>query len=287
MVKDSNQVASLGCTIIECLDVDAHHYRALAPTSHINSSWLQAVAAKYIALRTECKGPLAPVVVDGITVFDVQQVRSAIRRGAIPKRRSGSNFDVVRSDFGETLAYILLEMFYGSSLGYQSVRDRELTNSTGRGIDVLAIEWKEKLTLVIGEVKVSNDKASPPQVVDTSDDCLRNQHLGHLSDRATTAKKITNSSRNITDAKLRSLFIFAAELLEEGQWNELDIITYSLLVRPRNRYISTDFGSFYTTPSDYVPSNIRFVVFCIPDEVEPIIQEWYAIVEKLNGSDSV
>jgi hypothetical protein len=88
---------------------------------------------------------------DGLT-FGKQAIENRLRQAAIPPR-GGGNFAVPRSDFGETVAYCLLEERFGTRFGYKSIRDRELPRLPGRGIDAIGIEYTENgpLRLVLGE----------------------------------------------------------------------------------------------------------------------------------------
>jgi hypothetical protein len=172
--------------VVDTSEIDDHRFSALEFEN--DSNWMETVATEYVRLRTECVSPIHDISLDGIQVLDVATIKQYPQKATIPPR-SGGNFDVTRSDFGETLCYIILEQQYSTMLGYKSVRDRELINLPGRGIDAIGIENDGKLTLVLGEVKVSNASASPPQVVDASDDSLRNQHLGHLNELNITTKK--------------------------------------------------------------------------------------------------
>jgi len=63
-------------------------------------------------------------------VIDDKGVLARLKGACVPFRRE-DNFDVVRSDFGETLAYALLEQTDGTAIGYKSVRDRETHTITG------------------------------------------------------------------------------------------------------------------------------------------------------------
>lgn len=269
-------------TKIETLDASSHHYRAFAPVE--GADWFGASAAEYVRLRTQCKMPVEPVSVDGITVLDVSKINERLKKTTVPPRRTfttkrAMNFDVIRSDFGETLCYMLLEQEYQTRFGYQSVCDRELIQLPGRGIDAVGIEEGSPLTLVLGETKVSDEKTSPPKVVDTNDDSLKVQHTDHLSNPTVTAGKIWNLARHVIEINLRNLYFLAAFYLEEQSWEKLQIIACSVLVRPRQKYKQSDYGSFRKTPSDYTPANIRFLVICVPGDVEPVLADWYKRVQ--------
>src|SRR5690606_16668023 len=132
-------------------------------------SWLTQLAEEYQNLRVETDHHMEEISVDGIAVVDPSSILRRIRAATIPTRpEEPTNFDVVRSDFGETLCYIVLEDGHRTIFGYKSVRDRELTQLPGRGIDAIGIEENADgtLTLVMAEVKVSDDVNSPPGVVD-------------------------------------------------------------------------------------------------------------------------
>src|SRR5207237_641083 len=77
-------------------------------------------------------------------------------------------------DFAETISYCLLADVFKTRFGYKSLRDRELVQLTGRGIDAIGIEVEENgdIRLVLGETKLSDEAKSPPAVVDKGDDCL-------------------------------------------------------------------------------------------------------------------
>lgn len=273
-------------TLIESLDVSPHEYRAYAVSE--NADWQTSSAAEYIKLRTECSVPLEDVSVDGITVMDVEGIRQRLKNATVPKRRTFKtkremNLDVIRSDLGETLSFMLLDEMYATKFGYKSVRDRELIQLPGRGIDAVGIESGNPLTLVLGETKVSNED-SPPQVVDYTDDSLKAQHMKHLKDTKTTAGKIWNLSRHILDVELRNLYFLAAIYLEEQRWDQLRIVACCVLVRPRDKYQKSDYGSFRAKPANFAPADIRFLIVCLPSDIDTSITDWYESVQLQQSS---
>jgi hypothetical protein len=266
------------CTVEERHDSGGHEYRVLGPD--VSADWLKETAEEYVRLRTECETPLSEISVEGIGVVSTEDLKKRLKKATIPYRRA-DNFDVVRSDFGEVLSYLVLERHYGVRLGYKSVRDRELAQSPGRGIDALGIEVGDRLTLVLGETKVSDEKTSPPQVVDKSKDCLSRQHVGHLTDGEGTAKKLWDVARRVADLDLRTLYMKAAILFEDGRFDKLRIIGCCTLVRPKERYTAEDFGSFKKNPKKYEPAQIRFLVIRLAEGIEDVVAKWYQIVQQL------
>jgi hypothetical protein len=268
----------LACKIHAILDAGGHEYRVLTPDEA--TDWLREIAKEYVHLRTCCVVPLRDISLDGIGVVSTAALQKRLQKATIPIRRA-DNFDVVRSDFGEVICYMLLEQDYGVKLGYKSVRDRETINCPGRGIDAVGFEDGEILTVVLGETKVSDAVATPPEVVDKSDDSLSKQHVAHLTERDQTAAKLWETARHVTDPELRDQYIRAAILLEEGRLDKLRITGCCALVRSIEKYQAGDFGSFRKKPKKYQPEQLRFLIVCTPEGIETIIGKWYEIVKEL------
>lgn len=259
-----------------------HSYTVLEPDS--DTDWQTALANEYVRLRTACAVPLEPVTVEGIGVFDTANIQRHLQRSTIPFYKPG-NFNVVRSDFGEVAGYMLLAQLHQTKLGYMGVCHRETIQLPGRGIDIIGIEHDptdgSPLTLVLGEVKVSDSSASPPAVVDAGKDCMRVQHLEHTGNVGATRAKLWNQSRQIPDLALRNLFFAAALILDEVGWKGLRLVSCCVLVRPRDVYTSADFGSFRKNPTDFAPAGIRFLVLCVPGNIDGVVQSWFNSITAL------
>jgi hypothetical protein len=264
------------CAIDENLDDSGHEFRILKLDESVD--WMKELALEYVKLRTACRAPPRSISVEGIGVVSTEAIMKRLQAATMPVRRA-DNFDVVRSDFGEVLCYAILEREYGVRFGYKSVRDREIIDSPGRGIDAIGIEDGPMLTIVLGETKVSDDKKSPPAVVDVNDDGLAKQHKAHLKENATTARKLWNTSRHVEDADLRDLYFAAAMLVEEGRFDKLKIVGCSFLVRSKEVCTHKDFGSFKNKPVDYSPAHIRFLIVRLPEAVEAIVGRWHDLVK--------
>ena len=263
-------------TAIEHRTNDGHEYICLEPRAA--PEWLEKIAEVYVQLRSDSPTPVSPEIFDGVGVVNLDRIRARLQRATLPTR-IGGNLDIVRSDFGEVSSYIALEDLFSTNLGYKSVRDRETIQLTGRGIDAIGVEVEESLpyiTLVLSETKVSDENASPPQVVDTATDSLRNQHLGHLESIETCAKKVWDVARKAVDEEVRVFMLLAALRFEMGQWDKLKLVCCCFLVRPNALYTESDFGTFRTSPNDYVPASVRFMILRTPGRIEPTIDMFYS-----------
>ena len=269
-------------TAVERWTDTSHQYLCLEPRTPID--WLEKLAEAYVQLRSDSPTPISPEVFDGIGVVDITAIQSRLRQSTLPTR-IGGNLDVVRSDFGEVSSYIALERLFSTMLGYKSVRDRETIQFTGRGIDAVGIEGEDVLsliTLVLVETKVSDEAASPPQVVDTGADCLRRQHLAHISSSETCAK-VWDIARKAFDKDVRAKMLVAAQRFEMQQWEKLKLVCCCFLVRPSGLFSIADFGTFRTAPSDFSPASIRFMILRTPDRIEQTISTFYTRARELVG----
>jgi hypothetical protein len=266
-------------------DIEPHHFRVYEAISTDDEDWLKPLAEEYVRILTRGDTLLKNVENSADTGMDMSRIAHYLRQASIPNYQPG-NFNVVRSDFGELLCYMLLERDYGTLFGEKSISARELRDRPGRGIDAIGVEENDLLTLVLCEVKVSDDRSSPPSVVDQGNECLSRQHSGHLTNLYTkTKEKVWRAVRGARDVKTVTLLSTAAVYLEENILTGLRVIVCCVLVRPKEKYKRTDFGSFRSNPDQYSPAHIRFLIACIPDDVDAIIRKWHDIVEKTEVSD--
>lgn len=267
-------------------DVAPHTYRVNEPEDL--PTWINAVAAEYVALRTECAVSItAPLEVAGVGVVSIESIQRRLRKACVPKPDTDrKQFSVTRSDLSEVAAYMTLEKDYGTEIGYKITRDRELVSLPGRGIDAIGIEKSNKLIVVLTEVKFSDEDSAPkpPAVVDKKRDSMRNQHRGHLKEREETISKLFECARKTKDEDLRNQYLAAAFYLEEERLDLMELVSCCVLVRPKERHSDGDFGSFYKTPTDYAPANVRFIVIALPENIDNVMEAWADKVEEMRAS---
>lgn len=264
---------------IDRIENDDNCWCAVAPAE--GEDWVDYLAKRYRELRTESVVRINDIVLDGVTFLSKDAIQKHLTNALVPQKGSGI-FRVERSDFGETISYCFLEDQYGTRFGYKSIRDRELIQFTGRGIDAIGVEChdQEPICLVLGETKTSAEHRSPPQVVDSAQDSLRAQHMRHLSDQDDTLGKVWNAARHARDKETQQLLFTAALYLQDERWDKLRIVAFSCLVRPHSLYETTDYGSFRKKPTDFYPGKIRFAAFCVPsDDIETLIDGWLEIAQ--------
>ncbi|MBA2283934.1 MAG: hypothetical protein H0W02_00475 [Ktedonobacteraceae bacterium] len=152
--------------LIDTFDFDRHHFRVYEPGDSSNSDWLSPLAQEYIKLLTHRETALRKIVVNQNDLqMDVSHIQKYLRKASIPRYKAG-NFNVVRSDFGELLCYMLLERDYGTSFGAKSICHRELRDLPGRGIDAIGVECDSNglLTADFGSFRKTPGKYDPATI---------------------------------------------------------------------------------------------------------------------------
>lgn len=274
---------SWGNVLVTDSSVAPHHYSVREPNDL--EAWLEVLAAEYVRLRSAFKSGLPELLeFPGVGAFSAAEIQARVVKATVPKADyKKGNFSVLRSDLSEVAAYLILENVFGTEIAFKLVRDRELKKLPGRGIDAIGIESDEKLALVLTEVKFSNEKCAEgkaPQVVDTSADCMRTQHRGHLSDLDRTIEKLYDCARRCTNDSERDKLLAAALYLEQKAWDKVEIISCCVLVRPKCRQTNADFGTFRNSPLDYSPSRVRFLIWKLPGDMESILEAWSQAVDQ-------
>lgn len=271
---------------VKVLDDGVHRYRIIEPN---HADWLRGLADLYRELRTATRVPLSEIDLSGLD-FDTKDLSIALVETQLPKRFSGhpkvKTMAVERSDIGELVMALVGEVDHGYGYGYRSVRDRELVTLPGRGIDQIGVrELIDEVTsdrsyvLSLGEAKVSADKKSPPGVVDAGKDCLRDQHLFHLSETELTRAKVISAARQTSDIDLARHLHIAAMLLKNGS-DKLTIRSTSMLVR-NSSHQEADFGSFRSAADDYQPGHIDFTILVLDvEDIELLVDEFLSLARQ-------
>jgi hypothetical protein len=243
-----------------------------------DKDWIERVAEAYRELRTEQRLPdpspeMLPAL-NGVDVLDPARIQKLLIESQIAKRRGG-NFDVLRSDLAEVLMGIIGADLGGYSYGYRSIRDRESAAQPGRGIDQIGIRLADKtLHLMVGEAKLSNERRTPPKVVDDNDDSLSKTHRKKMQNRAELSERIDQAFRFCTDPETAALFA-AARMVLEAEHDCLVLHLTSVMVRPKSLASSTDFGSYADTPDQFSPGVVEFyIVAAEADDIEALVDQF-------------
>lgn len=283
---DANRLRKADFSEVASETLEEHVYRTYLIARE--PDLLDRLALEYVHLRSALRVPLSNVLIDGIEIVNEAELQRLLVRATTPARRPGP-LDIARADFGELLAYIALREMFGTRFGWLPLRDREVASQPARGMDLVGIEDDPNtplITVIMHETKVSEDTASPPQVVDSGDDCLRAQHLAYIGDSELAARHILDAARRAEDEDVRDRLLLAGLYVQSDRRDRLRLIASSSLVRSLSVYRPSDYGSFRSTPQRYLPLPIRFLIICTADAVSAVVTAWYERV-RLRGEERV
>ncbi len=247
----------------------------------LNTTNLNSLAEEYSDLRV---GPLPSRLLnfEGIDIVDISEVQTLLASRTIPERQQG-NFDIIRSDMGETLGYVLLESNYNTLIGYKGVRERELVDRPGRGFDIIGVEDGQKLKLLFGEVKVSDEDRETPQVVDSSSDSISKTLKKHMQNHEETVKKTWDVARKTRDPVEQQRLLEAALYFDYKKWDKLEVVCCAVLVRSSRKYQEENFGELKQRPELVTPGNVRFLIVCFDCELYELVNQFYHSLQELRG----
>src|SRR5437764_5043042 len=87
-------------------DLEPHHFRVYEAISDGSEDWLRHLAEEYIRILSHRETSLKRIKISNDTGMDMSRLEQYIIKASVPKYEEG-NFNVVRSDFGELLCYML------------------------------------------------------------------------------------------------------------------------------------------------------------------------------------
>lgn len=195
--------------------------------------------------------------------------------------------DIYRSDLGE----MLLTYYFESKLPqderfiipYRNITNRELAAQPGRGLDAIGYrEDNDRISLLIGEGKVSHQKQNPPAVVDYTKDSIYNTQIKFKNNKDLLINRLSDFCRNLTDDAAEKMGLVLL-LLEFGRESEFDLVFGCALLRDVSCVkINEDYGKFYTQQTDFDPHNITFCVMNLDKNISETIELFYEKVQELS-----
>ncbi|MFI7309008.1 Hachiman antiphage defense system protein HamA [Streptomyces hygroscopicus] len=213
-----------------------------------------------------------------ITEDDIQLALTEERDALLPATWSGDrgkHFDVQRSEFGEILAAEALKQIFGTAIPASRIRHKEIPDQQTRGADVIGLENERQkvVTLVLGEVKGSQDRKAPPGVVSGMEKKL----LELVGSRRALLQELC-WLRDYSDEEFAGVCsrIHASFVLRR---DHLEFVLAPLLVRTANTHHEDDPGRFKTDPEDF-GHPIRWISIVIEGDLFEIAQDIYRIARE-------
>jgi hypothetical protein len=219
---------------------------------------------------------LTAAMSDAGGVADGVAIEEAITRtlaAAIPEPGAHPipQLDVARNELAEALAHIAFRSVHGTVIPAPRIRHKEVPDQPSRGRDLLGLE-EAPLLAVIGEVKASDEEASPPGVVGSGSTSLRGQFLSFFAAEDALLGEL-NWALKHGGPEHQSLI---AQAIVAHVGGSLPLCAAPVLVRPANVRGADDFGTFKDDPEQFAPAQIRFSVLAVDgalDELARVVYE--------------
>jgi hypothetical protein len=152
--------------------------------------------------------------------FNTEGLKQAVQKLSISQERNTAQAfrDIYRSDLGE----LLMTHFFEDGIHHfmpnenafiiplKNLQDREREDMPGRGVDAIGYKNSEtgKITLLLGEAKVSDEGRNPPQVVHSSDDSIYKTQKKFKDDSEELARRLLKYTQKLEGADKEKLFKF-------------------------------------------------------------------------------
>lgn len=226
--------------------------------------------------------------------FDSTQLKKIITKNSVAvdiKREAGGVHktvltDIYRSDLGELLLTYYFEDKLPAAekfiIPQKNITNRELAGQPGRGLDAIGYRIdNERISLLIGEGKVSHQLKNPPDVVDYNKDSIFNTQTKFKNNKALLVNRLSDYSRGLTAEAAEKIGLVLL-LLDFGKESEFDLVFGCALVRDVSCVkINEDYGKFYTQQTDFDPHHITFCIMSLDKNVADTINLFYDKVQEL------
>lgn len=218
--------------------------------------------------------------------FSTEQLKQIIKENTIPIRNAIRPMnDIYRSDLGEM---ILTSYFdkenedFGDSfiIPLKNIWDREHNDLPGRGIDVTGYKFNnDKIEILIGEAKVSEEKKNPPQA---SQEIFLEQKK-YTENKEYFKRRISNYSKKLTPEHAKN-FMLVLVALECEVEDVYDVLYGCCLVRDSSCFNDADYGNMKTKCNNFDPNRIHFLIPTFDKSIKDTIDLFYKkVTEKVNG----
>jgi hypothetical protein len=263
----------------------------------VSDAFLLKFSEMYIKQRSETKFSYDAIdesVLFQKHGFDSTLLKPIITKNSVAKdikREAGETHkyvinDIYRSDLGELLLTYYFENKVPEDerfiIPHKNITNRELAAQPGRGLDAVGYRVKDdRVSLMIGEAKVSHQIKNPPDVVDYNEDSIYKTQLKFKENKELLINRLSDYCRNLTEEAAEKIGLVLL-LLQFGRETEFDMVFGCALLRDVNCVkINEDFGKFYTQQTDFDPHQVTFCIMNLDTKIGDTIDSFYKKVQEL------
>lgn len=275
-------------TVVSDATVEGHRYVHVIPADAatfatelaplIRTHYFDEEAARARLLRSARELALFSGESFEIDQKDVDAALTEELNALVPQKENGNrseHLSVQRSEFGEIVATEVLKQIFGTTIPASRIKHKEIPDQQTRGADVIGLEdiAETAPSLILGEVKASQQQKSPPAVVagmiTKLGDLLRNrrtllQELCWLRDHA-------EDEYAAICARVHASFVLRKD--------HFQIVIAPILVRSADTHHKNDPGDFKNNPQRFGKS-VRWVSIVVDGDLAQVAQEVYRIARE-------
>jgi len=260
-------------------------------------AFIDKFARKYIEQRSQSNADISLLNQEQLfknSGFDTALLEEIISRNSVARdfKREASETpavlqDIYRSDLGELLMTYYFEEKLDESSRYiipiKNITYRERDDMPGKGMDAIGYRVDgDKIEILLGEAKVSEQKKNPPDVVHTSGDSIYATQKKHNDDLDEVVRRLSDYCRRI-DAKSATVIGAAILRIETKQMESCSLTFGCSLIRDfACVHAENDFGKMKSNANEFKPNKIHFSILSFTGkEIAETVQLFYEKVQEL------
>lgn len=260
----------------------------------VDASYIASCATNYLQLLTSTAFDPSKVDSDprfSDVGFSSSKLKELIKKYSTPSRKTTTKKDdIYRSDLGELIMISFFEKTLKSKypneenfiIPIKNIATRENIDMPARGLDVVGYRNGETINLLLGEAKVSEERNSPPKVVDKNKDSLYETHTKHRTDKEYLLKKLMTVARKLS-YEHSNPFLQVIGHIEDNQFDKFKIVYGCCLVRDSHCHKPTDFGKMKSSVSEFEPNSVHFLIVSFDKSITETVDAFHKKVIELSN----
>lgn len=247
----------------------------------ITDSFIQKFAKRYLEQRSQTNfdySTLNQSSLFGNLDFDTTALQKILERNAVAvdvSREKGINpsvlNDIYRSDLGELLMTYYFEEKLPEGerfiIPLKNITFRERADMPCRGLDAIGYKvTDDSIEILLGEAKVSAQKYSPPDVVDSSTDSIYKTHKKHRDHNEVVVQRLSEYAKRLGEKDV-AILGYAIVSLSNHQ-SEKCVITYGCTLIRDYECVDegSDYGKMKSQAEEFEPGKVHFSLLSFKDK---------------------
>lgn len=258
--------------------------------------FIDKFAQRYVEQRSSLDPTLTEKLKNSDCGFDTDYLMSLIKSNSTfvdPIREKGGVppiiNDIYRSDLGEILTTYYFEEKLPEGerfiIPLKNISMRERFDMPGRGVDAIGYRLKDdkKIELLLSEAKVSEQKTSPPAVVDVAKDSIYTSQKQHHDDHPLVLQRLTEYVRHLSTTEELTALGMIIIAMSSSQTDKYSITYGCGLVRDYTcADPDKDFGKMKSRVEEFRPGTVNFAIFAFTEKtISETVDLFYKKVREL------